>query len=146
MLWSCNSEDAVSFSIFWSSVSIYVNHWFGPAFPKCVLLLIYFTHFSFPSWYSISYGQQTNIFFVQKKYTTACERVQLIPEEYSMFFADRKHMGYKCVLIWTQEKQKGFFFKKKRKKERWVHVKRVRQSHLPLSIPECCRFHLNEIV
>lgn len=60
----------------------------------------------------------TNKYFLcaKKKYTTACERVQLIPEEYSMFFADRKHMGYKCVLIWTQEKQKASFLKRKERK------------------------------
>ena len=43
-------------------------------------------------------------------------RVQLIPEEYSMFSADRKHMGYKCVLIWTQEKQKASFLKREERK------------------------------
>ena len=100
--WSCNSEDSISFPMLQSSVSIYVNHWFGPASPKCVLLLINFIHFSFQSWYSISSRQQTLICLrANKKYTTACERMQLIPEEYNMFFADRKHMGYKCVLIWT---------------------------------------------
>ena len=119
-----------------SSVSIYVNHWFGPASPKCVLLLINFIHFSFQSWYSISSRQQTLICLrANKKYTTACERVQLIPEEYSMFFADRKHMGYKCVLILNTRKTKGFLFKKGRKKELWVQAMATHSSTLAWKIP-----------